>query len=62
MFWLLTKYSDERMKEDSLARVGRRERHRFECLGSDGRIILKCVMKELDGVVEWIYLALDRIK
>jgi hypothetical protein len=32
------------------------------CLGLEGRIILKCIIKKLDGGVDWIYLAHDRDK
>ena len=52
-----------------MARVGRREMHswkrerdRFERVGLDGRIILKCIIKKLGGDVYWIYLAQDREK
>jgi hypothetical protein len=37
-----------------------RERDHLEELGIDGWIILKCVLKKLDGYVDWIDLAVDR--
>jgi hypothetical protein len=30
--------------------------------GLDGRIILKCIFRKLDGVMDWIDLAQDRNK
>jgi len=29
-----------------------KERYHLECLGLDGRIILKCIIKKLDGGVD----------
>ena len=40
--------------------VDPRERDHLEELGIDGWIILKCVLKKLDGYVDWIDLAVDR--
>jgi hypothetical protein len=37
-----------------------RERDYLEDLGVDGRIILKYMLKELDGGLNWIDLAWDR--
>jgi hypothetical protein len=39
-----------------------RERGHLEDQGVDGRIILKCVFKKLDGDMDWIDLAQDRNK
>jgi hypothetical protein len=38
------------------------ERDHLENLDVDGRIILKCILKELCGCVDWIDLALNRGK
>jgi len=62
---LLTEYSGDRMKEDRFGTRGeKRERDTAlnAWLGLDGRIILKCIIKKLDGGVDWIYPAQDREK
>jgi hypothetical protein len=38
------------------------ERDHLEDLDVDGRIILKCILKELCGCVDWIDLVLNRGK
>ena len=36
------------------------ERDHLENPGIDGRVILKCIFKKWDGVIDWIELAQDR--